>query len=285
MGNEPAFASSFHKRGFKRSIWVDWSLVAAVAGMFLGPSLAVAGHTFHPAFIQARQGISLDKNNYLLPLSWAERYKGRHAEVIFQLSGKVQLFDTGIYFAYTQRSFWQAYNRRDSSPLRETDYAPRIFYRATPRRLGLFGWGVDAGAEHQSNGRSGLASRSWNRIYVAPYWPRANDVFYLEFWYRLPERAKRYPLDVGGDDNPDITDYLGYGEIHYIRRIFGRQRLHLMLRGNPATGRGAVRISYSVPTGAKDLYFRFTFFNGFGESLIDYNRSVTRVGAGIAILQ
>lgn len=259
---------------------------ALLTVLWASPAAPVTAHvgTFRPAFVQVRRGISLDKNNYLLPLSWAGRYQGNHTEVLFQLSGKVQLFNTGLYVAYTQRSFWQAYNRSDSSPLRETDYAPEFFYRATPERLGLGGWGVDVGAEHQSNGRSGLASRSWNRIYVAPYLPRANDVFYLKFWYRLPERAKRYPLDVGGDDNPDITDYLGYGEIHYIRRIGAGQRLHLMVRGNPATGRGALQLSYSIPTGTKDLYFRLTFFNGFGESLGDYNRSVTRVGAGFAIL-
>lgn len=248
-------------------------------------SSPVAGPTYQPAFIQTHKGLSLHKDIYVLPLSWAQRYEGKNTELIFQLSAKIQLLDMDLYFAYTQRSFWQAYNQRISSPFRETDYNPEFFYRLTPEKLGLRGWGSDVGIEHQSNGQQEPLSRSWNRVYVAPYYPRADDVFYFKFWYRLPEPAKRFPLDPNGDDNPDITDYMGYAELHYRRRIDGNQRLHVMLRANPETRRGAISISYSIPSGTKDLFYRFTFFNGFGESLIDYNHSVTRVAVGVAFLR
>ena len=245
----------------------------------------VAQTTYRPAFIQGHKGLSLHKDIYILPLSWAQRYQGNNTELIFQISTKIQLLDMDLYFGYTQKSYWQAYNQRVSSPFRETDYNPEFFYRLAPEHLGLLGWGGDIGIEHQSNGQPEPLSRGWNRVYVAPYYPRGDDLFYFKFWYRIPEPDKRFPLDPNGDDNPDISDYMGYAELHYRRRIGDDQRLHIMLRGNPETRRGAISISYSIPSGTQDLFYRFTFFNGFGESLIDYNRSVTRVGVGVAFLR
>ncbi len=57
-----------------------------------------------------------------------------------------------------------------------------------------------------------------------------------------------------------------------------------MLRGNPASGRGAIELVYSAPAPfSGDAFMMFYVWNGYGESLIDYNRSVTRVGIGLML--
>ena len=117
---------------------------------------------------------------YLLPLS----YNGRptredessidDTEIKFQLSFKLSLMDDlllendHLYFGYTQLAYWQAYNNDSSSPFRETNYEPEIFWRLTrpTQRFGFSSQEIDVGVVHESNGRSQLLSRSWNRVYL-----------------------------------------------------------------------------------------------------------------------
>jgi phospholipase A1 len=73
-----------------------------------------------------------------------------------------------LYFAYTNRSFWQLYNE-NSAPFRETNHEPEIFL-LMPTDWELFGFKnsfINLGFVHQSNGRGGTLSRSWNRIYAS----------------------------------------------------------------------------------------------------------------------
>jgi phospholipase A1/A2 len=51
------------------------------------------------------------------------------------------------------------------------------------------------------------------------------------------------------------------------------------------TGHGAASLLYTVPNNASDpaFFWTFSFFQGYGESLIDYNHSITRVGIGVSI--
>ena len=93
-------------------------------------------------------------------------------EAQFQVSVKVplavNLFDTvDIYGAYTNHSFWQLYNDR-SAPFRETNHEPEGWVQFNPS-WEFFGFKNSAnmvGMVHQSNGRGGTLSRSWNRIYA-----------------------------------------------------------------------------------------------------------------------
>jgi len=91
-----------------------------------------------------------------------------NTETEFQVSIKVALDRDTFYegdalqFGFTIKSFWQTFNDDESSPFRETNYQPEIWYR-TPISWNSFGsetmlWGI--GAEHQSNGRSRELSRS-----------------------------------------------------------------------------------------------------------------------------
>ena len=97
----------------------------------------------------------------------------------------------------------------------------------------------------------------------------------LKPWYRLPE-------DVADDDNPDIQDYLGYGEL-WLGFKQGPQTYSMMLRKELLIGgRGALRLDWSFP-----VYGRFRgslqYFNGYGESLIDYDAYIHRFGFGIQL--
>ena len=228
------------------------------------------------SLIQSANGLSVHKEMYLLPVTTSNRYYGAKTEMEFQLSVKERILNSNFYFGYTQKSFWQAYDFANSSPFRETNYNPEIFYRTGGTNVKIGQWKMDVGFEHESNGQSGAISRSWNRVYVAPYLPRHDSLWYLKLWYRIP-------VDLGVDDNPDILDYMGYGELHFKKRFGHGQLVHAMLRGNPSTGRGAISINYSIPGPSDNYFYLIRLFSGYGESLIDYNHEVNRIGFGIIL--
>ncbi len=244
--------------------------------------------------------ITAHKPNYVLPLTYNERLneapysnlegKLRHFEVKFQLSLKLQIasgilgHNNSLFFAYTNQSYWQAYNNEFSSPFRETNHEPEVFL-LLPQRWSLFGLKshlIALGLSHQSNGRSGSQSRGWNRLYANFIFEQNNMVFSFRPWYRIPEEPKDYASDPIGDDNPQIEDYLGHGE---FRAIYKREHntFSLMLRNNLRTSnRGAIELSWSFPLGER-LKGYAQYFNGYGESLIDYDARVNRLGVGIAL--
>ncbi len=134
-------------------------------------------------------------------------------EARFQISFKARLWTTddrrwGIWGAYTQQSQWQIYNGERSRPFRETNYMPALMvsYRPGLSFGGFNGNLLNVGVNHQSNGRSDPTSRSWNRLIAEIGIERGNLALLVRPWYRIEE-------DNGEDDNPDIVDYLGYGDI------------------------------------------------------------------------
>jgi len=127
--------------------------------------------------VQAGPGLSLHKEMFMLPATWSDRYNGEQTETVFQMSAKHRLFNTRFYFAYTQISFWQAWDHEHSAPFRETNYNPEVFYRTQliPYQGGFFG--ADLGFEHESNGQKPPITRSWNLLYVSPYYLQGHWLF------------------------------------------------------------------------------------------------------------
>lgn len=206
-------------------------------------------------------------------------------EAQFQISLKVPLwvglFDkVDIYGAYTNRSFWQVYNRDISSPFRETNHEPEVWAQFSPswEILGFRNLANSFGVVHQSNGQGGVLSRSWNRVYANFIFAKGNFAFGIKPWIRISE-------DADSDDNPDITDYLGHYE---IRAAYKRneQVFSVMSRNNLESGfdKGAFEFSWSFPLW-KYPYLKgyIQYFRGYGESLIDYNHFVNRIGIGISL--
>jgi phospholipase A1 len=234
--------------------------------------------------IDESPGMSLHDEMYVLPYTHADMYHGSRSEIVYQLSVKQTIFTPRLYFAYRQLSFWQAYNVKESSPFRDSNYNPEVFYRFAQRPWAGGSLGADFGIEHESNGQRDAVSRSWNQFHVTPAWQRGGLLLRMAVRWRIPEKAKSSPSDALGDDNPDITDYLGYADLHaYYRGESGRQA-HLMVRGNPVAGHGYVSLNLSrnMPH-EPNAWFVLMLSHGYGESLLDYDRKVSRVGIGFML--
>lgn len=240
--------------------------------------------------------ITFYKPNYVLPFYYTgspdnKVYRGstpeheqiRKTEVKFQLSLKVpiwkQIFDypSNLYFAYTQLSYWQAYNK--IAFFRETDYEPEVFL-ANEINWRLFkSWTINfinIGLIHQSNGFGNHLERSWNRLYIEAV--TSNDVFMLSIkpWIVFYDGMYNF-------QNPDMANYLGYGEITMAYKC-GRQIISLQLHsvfeqgGRHLTGLA----TWSFPITPYISGF-VQVFSGYGQSLIEYNHHTNSFGLGLAL--
>ena len=250
-----------------------------------------------------RHSITAHKQNYILPYThsdkvnrsayeafggWKEELK--HYEAKFQLSIKVPLTSESIftgadalYFGVTLQSWWQLYAGDISAPFRETNYQPEVFYlTATNWRPFGGGTGLMVGIEHQSNGRTQLLSRSWNRVYTSFLFEKDNFAFSLRPWYRIREDAKEDADDTNGDDNPDIEKFMGHFELRSAYR-WNNHEFSLLGRNNlRSENKGAVELGWSFPLSGH-LKGYIQYFNGYGESLVDYRHSTERLGIGILL--
>lgn len=217
------------------------------------------------------------------------------SEVKIQGSFKYRLFGSsrppspahgwrdGLYFAFTQKMFWDL---ASDSSFRDVNYTPELFYRTPSISLAdALEVGGEAGIQHESNGKAGPDSRSVNTIYVAPtaMWDLGND-------YNLTVSPRVTMLVGGRADNPDIKSYRGITGLKFQIGQADGLRLSATGRYNFSTGRGAVLTELSYPLqrlfgGGPELYLFGQNFTGYGESLLDYNRRMTRVRFGLAVVR
>ncbi|MDD2292415.1 MAG: phospholipase A [Aliarcobacter sp.] len=226
------------------------------------------------------------KKNYLLPVTYDfNQSEDRSSfETDFQISIEKPIaynffgLNESISTAYTQRSFWQT--AEHSSPFRETNYEPEIFIQFPHKDTSVLK-SYKVALNHISNGRNDEYSRSWNRLYFESYFQLANLFIIPKVWYRIPENSS-------DDDNPDIEDYFGYGDLTFLY-AYKKHTFELALRNNlefNETNKGSTELNWTFPLpeflSNLDSYGFFQIFSGYGNSLIDYNREVHKVGLGIA---
>ncbi len=239
--------------------------------------------------------ITTHRTNYLFPVSYNSRQNEANFrnvttaaspdsnEVKFQLSVKVNLAEDifgevgDVYFGYTQRSWWQAYNTDASSPFRETNYEPEIFidFDNAWSALGWVNTRNRFSFNHQSNGRSDPLSRSWNRVYLESIFQRGDWALTLAPHWRVPESAN-------DDDNPDIERYMGYGDIRLAKRLNNNHEVSGQWRGNPSADHHGVQVDYSWPA-FNSLRAHLQYYYGYGESMIDYDNRVHRLSIGFSL--
>lgn len=244
--------------------------------------------------------ITPHKPNYLLPLTYNnntneelyqelvpdEKIATDHDEyeLKFQISFKVPLVkqfvhDNGnLWFGYSQVAFWQMYNLDSSAPFRETNYEPELMW-ANKTDFKVFGFTnsfIVLAFNHQSNGQEKPLSRSWNRLTAQFILEKDHVVLTFKPWYRFPE-------DRDDDDNPDIDEYLGHAEFTVLYK-YKEHLSSVMLRNNMRANdnRTTVELTYTFKINDR-LKGVAQYFNGYGESLIDYNHRSQRFGIGVML--
>jgi phospholipase A1 len=207
------------------------------------------------------------------------------SEAVYQLSLKTKLWenvfgDNGdLWTGYTQTSHWQVYNGKISRPFSETNYEPELTlaFRTDYDVLGWNGRLLGFTINHQSNGQSQPLSRSWNRAMLNVGFEREGWSVMLRPWWRIHD---------DNDDNPDISDYVGRGDVQIVR-VWRGHEFALMLRHSLRGGdrsRGAAQFDWAFPL-VGELRGHLQLFRGYGQSLIDYNHDAWYAGIGVSLLE
>ncbi len=262
-----------------------------------------------------KYGFKAHKVNYFLPVSCGDfQYKSyvpsdsyTNCEAEFQLSIGFDIYNDLLGFeeiytvGYTQKSFWQIYT--SSKPFRETNYNPEIMVtfpldlRYKDISLTLF----QLSYAHQSNGQGNITlqditnestdnnlttthpewfennSRSWDYIEASLFFQYKSLFLKFTEYIRMPENEDEEP-----DDNPDLMDYLGYTAMS-LYYTYGDSLTELYARHNFKHSRGSVELNWSYPLlNESSIYLYIKGFSGYGESLIDYNNYINKVGIGLS---
>jgi outer membrane phospholipase A len=218
----------------------------------------------------------------------------------FQFSLKFRLFSpdgvvgdpvpplSNLYFGYTQTALWDVEN--PSQTTLDITHMPELFFatHTLPRgdaRLGSTALGFQFGVQHESNGRPGEESRNVNYLYAQPA---------LFFGSReglsgeIGPKVRAYFSDSGG--NADIAEFYGHVELYAALRVADGLQVAATGRLGDAGDKGAIQVDVTYPLkryigGQVDTFFHVQYFNGFGESLLEYNEHHQRIRAGISFVR
>lgn len=238
-------------------------------------------------------GMLPHEKTFLIPLAYTTQdyetkdsvlYPGyekfnKNIEAEFQISLKkvlsYNLFGLNeiLTFGYTQEVWWQLYS--DSAPFRETNYRPEIWLTLPIKEKTESTYApkaVKIGFWHESNGMGEPLSREWNQLFVDSV-----------FQYNSLFATIRVAAISAGDNNKDITSYLGYGHLK-INYFLKKHQFDLLWRNNlrlNGENRGSIKAEWSYPIGnSKNNFWYLKMSNGYGASLVDYNHHQSRVGFG-----
>ena len=216
----------------------------------------------------------------------------------FQISLRFRLFDDhgrlarqlpwidDLYLSFSQTALWDLGEL--SKPFKDSSYRPRLFYANYDLARyfdGNLRVGLESGVGHESNGKEGEESRSFNMLYARP-----------TFTLGDPDGLRAYfaPLVhnyIADDDNPQLKDYRGYVDWLFGAGSKGGLDFWAVVRKGTRSDYGSVELNASYPLSklsGGDLtgWLLLQYFNGYGESLLDYNRkldSQLRLGIAIAL--
>ena len=204
-----------------------------------------------------------------------------------QLSFKAKVFqDSDLYFAYTQKIFWDIFS--DSSPFKDITYNPMLFYRWYFSQNHQAAFDL-IGIDHESNGKKGSDSRSWNRVGIRyqvleTFSNDMKGIWSFRTW--VP-----YIIDT---PNSDIIHYRGLYEIgftltQFLGPLFDLGSLSLKLYSGGVWGLNPIAGGQELTFVFKEKHVGFLgntviqLFQGYGENMLEYNQKIFGLRAGVGI--
>lgn len=182
---------------------------------------------------------------------------------------------TYLYLFYSQKCFWNVLE--ESFPMSDLNFNPGIGLAKPLFVKNRYIGKIALIGEHESNGRDGIESRSWNRLSLSgSIMVGTNLTVHAKFW--LPF--------VDGMNNRDILDYCGIYQMG-MSVMHPNQRTSLAItlvkrKGWSLSYNTIIDFSYRIFKRDNQFFF-VQYYNGYGEGLLDYNKFRSELRAGIVI--
>ena len=229
-----------------------------------------------------RPFFGLFKDNYfVLGTALNQRPTEFNSDVKFQVSFQQRLtrsvlpWHSHLFLSYSQKAMWNIFE--ESLPFHDLNFNPGIGISKLLILKGKLVGKATLMVEHESNGRDGEASRSWNKISLSA------SAFLLP---ELMVHAKGWIPIIDGQQNKDILKYSG---IYQMGMQFVSTNKRWVFDVT-LTKRKGWNLNYNTIV---NIGFRFRkkdnqflmlhFYDGYGENLLDYNKYHCRLRLGLLI--
>lgn len=201
-----------------------------------------------------------------------------NSDVKFQISLGIRLTDailpwnSYIFLMYTQKTFWNVF--QESLPMGDINFNPGIGWSRPFFSQGRYAGKITVMLEHESNGRDGDLSRSWNRISFS-------GSALIDQWIMV--HAKFWIPIIDSGNNRDIAKYCGIYQSGVVlttpNKKFSFGLTWVKRAGFNLNFNTIAEFSWRVHR-KSNLNLFAQYYNGYGEDLIHYKefRSMLRVG-------
>lgn len=201
-----------------------------------------------------------------------------NSDVKFQISFAIRLtknvlpWHTFLFLAYTQKTFWNVF--QESLPMGDINFNPALGITKPFFNHGRYVGKLSLIVEHESNGRDGPDSRSWNKVSLS-------GMAMIDEW--LMVHAKIWVPIVDGENNRDITKFCGIYQSGVVVTTPNRRWTF----GFTWVKRAGFNLNFNTILEASwnvhkktNLNLFAQYYNGYGEDLLHYNqfRTMLRVG-------
>lgn len=204
-----------------------------------------------------------------------------NSDVKFQVSIAQRLtkstlpFNSYLFLFYNQKVFWNVF--QNSMPVRDLNFNPGLglskLLIVKDRVIGK----ASVLIEHESNGRDSINSRSWNKIsFCGSIYLSSQFMIHAKYWIPI----------VDGVNNKDILRYSGIYQsgiqVTSHDKKFGLALTLIKRKGWNLNCNTIVEFNYRLFK--KDNQYLFLqYYNGYGESMLDYKQFHSRLRMGIVI--
>lgn len=234
------------------------------------------------AFADRHYYFGLYKDNYFIFGPPVNHKPDKHnTNIKFQISIAQKLtkstlpWGTYLYLFYTQKVFWNVLE--NSMPMTDLNFNPGIGLTKPLFIKDRFVGKLSLILEHESNGRDGEESRSWNKLsFGGSIMVDPNFVVSGKFWIPI----------IDGVNNKDILKYCGIYQVGWQFQSANRK----FSLGVTLTRRAKGIFNYNTCIEAawrwstqSNQYLFLQFYNGYGEGLLDYKVYSSHIRAGIVI--
>jgi len=229
-----------------------------------------------------RPYFGLYKDNYFtIGTSIGSKPTRSNSDVKFQISISQRLtksvlpWHSYLYLFYSQKAMWNVFE--ESLPFHDLNFNPGIGWSKLIISKGRLVGKVSLILEHESNGRDGEASRSWNKISISgAAFIDPNIMVHAKYWIPI----------IDGQGNKDILKYSGIYQAG-IQGITNNKRWVFDLtfvkrKGWNLNGNIIANIGFRLFPNANQ-FLMLHYYNGYGENLLDYNKFHSRLRIGLLI--